>query len=206
MKKIFHADFESDGLLVDGQPSDHPDQPLPLSVACVLDDEDGNTLEEFSTLIKPTRPIPDDVTAINGITFEMADRDGVPMEEAIERVAKLMEQADIISAFNIHFDLRMFKIACARMEARGEELRCMMETKTGICTMQAAAKFLGAGRFIKLAAAHERILGDPLIDAHDADADMQASRRIFYELRSTGNIPEPKSLARKVYDKPLPPK
>lgn len=203
--KYLHWDYESDGLNVEGQPSDHPDQPLPLSVSCYLDDEDGGTIDVYQNLIKPTRPISAEITAINGITFEKADAEGVPLLEAMEAIAALVEKCDVIVGFNNFFDLKMYKIACARLGARGEEMRQLMETKSSVCTMAAAAKFLKAGRFIKLAAAHERLLGDPMSGtAHEADADVNASRRIFYHLRGLGELPEPKSLARKVYDKPPP--
>lgn len=204
--KYFHLDTETDGLNVEGQPSDHPDQPNMVSISISLDDEDGGMFEEYSTLIKPVRPISPELVAIHGITTERAEAEGVPLAEAMEMVASMLAQADIVSAFNAFFDVKMIKVGCAKLEARGEEIRQLLETKSSICTMAAAAKFLKAGRYIKLADAHERIIGDAITTAHDADADLAAHRRLFYQLRAVGALPEPKSLERRVYAKPPPPR
>ena len=201
--RVLHMDWETDGLNISGQPSDHPDQPGAVSISAVLDDDDGNTIDTFDTLIIPVRPIPPEVVAIHGITTEQAQTQGINVSDAIDRLAGMAQQADVLSAFNFFFDFKMAKIGCARSGAHGETIRRMLETKSSICTMDGARKHLGAGWFIKLGVAYEKLFGETHVRAHEAKADIEAHRRIFYRLKDLGALPEPKPIGRKTYtDKP----
>lgn len=198
-----HYDNETDGLNVSGQPSDHPDQPGIVSLSAVLDDIDGNTLDSFSTLIKPIRLIAPEAIAIHGITTERAEAEGIPHHEAMRMFEALAQRATILSAFNHFFDFKMLKIGCARMPEGGEQLRKFLESKSAICTMDSARKYLQAGRFIKLHVAHERLIGSTFEKAHESMADTQAHRRVFYHLKNLNALVEPKPLTAKVYSTPL---
>lgn len=197
-------DWETDGLNISGQPSDHPDQPGAVSLSAILEDHDGSIITTMDTLVIPVREIPPDVVAIHGITFEKASKEGKPIDEVMREFARLAEMADVLSAFNFFFDFKMAKIGCARMGEPGEAIRRMLETKQSVCTMDGARKHLGTGRFCKLTVAHERLLGEPHTRAHESMADAQASRRIRHELQRLGALPEPKSMARKTYATPAP--
>lgn len=201
-----HYDFETEGLNVEGQPSDHPDQPGPISLTAILDDPEGNTLEIYNTLIKPNKGVQPEAFAIHGISTERAEAEGVPVAEAIRIFATLAAGAKILSAFNHFFDFKMAKVGCARMGDEGERIRQLLETKTSICTMDSARKFLGAGRYIKLMVAHERLLGVKFDKAHESMADTQAHRQIFYHLKRLNGLHEPKPLTRKIYSSPPPPR
>lgn len=80
---------------------------------------DGRTVEEFSTLVNPGRPIPYSATRINGITDSMvADAPSLP--EALERFL-LFAGDDILVGHNIHtFDM-LFLRSGAR-KALGREI------------------------------------------------------------------------------------
>ena len=200
-----HIDTETDGLNVNGVPSDDPRQPNMISLTAVLDDADGNTLKTMNTLIKPARPILPELTAIHGITTERAEAEGITLFEAMNRFADIARQCDIMSAFNFFFDFKMVKIGCARMVNGGDDqLRRMFETKQSICTMDAARKHLKAGRFISLQDAHTRLFGAPFEGAHQSLADCHAHRRVFYHLRDVGALPAPKPMTRKEYATPAP--
>lgn len=217
-----HYDTETDGLNVQGVPSDDPRQPHLVSISTTLDDEDGNTLASYSTLIKPdgwkiderlemenpAKPGTMMKTAfsIHGITNERALAEGRDLDLAMNSVAELAERAGVLSAFNHFFDFKFLKISCAQMhdKSEGERIREMLETKSAICTMDSARKYLKAGRFIKLSVAHERLLEMPFTKGHESMEDTQAHRRVFYHLLSVGGLEEPKPLTRKIYDKPLP--
>lgn len=201
-----HYDTETDGLNIPGQPSDHPDQPGLVSISAILDDEDGKTLERFTTLVKPHRPISVEVTAIHGITTERAEAEGIPLADAMTQFVALAQLATTLVAFNNFFDFKMLKIGCARMQLGGNDtMRRFFESMSAICTMDAARKHLQAGRFIKLAVAHQRLFNEEFKNAHESMADTEASRRIFYRLKELGALPEAKAMTRKVYDTPPPP-
>lgn len=59
--------------------------------------------EEFHVMIRPTRPIPDEATRINGITYKDV-RDGLPEDKAVELFERFLEKDDILVAFNARFD------------------------------------------------------------------------------------------------------
>lgn len=201
-----HYDTETDGLNIPGQPSDHPDQPGLVSISAILDDKDGNELERFTTLVKPHRPISAEVTAIHGITTERAEKEGIPLAEAMNKFAALAKRATTLVAFNNFFDFKMLKIGCARMQPGGNDpMRCLFEAMTAICTMDGARKFLNAGRFIKLGVAHQQLFNEKFENAHQSMADTEASRRIFYHLKKLDALPEAKAMTRKVYGAPPPP-
>lgn len=217
-----HYDTETEGLNVQGVPSDDPRQPHLVSISAVLDDQHGNEIGKYSTLIKPDGWTIDErlevenpekpgtmiksAFSIHGITNARALAEGIDLDVAMREVAALTEKADILSAFNHFFDFKFLKISCAQMrdKAEGERIRVMLETKSAICTMDASRKELKAGRFIKLAVAHQQLLGETFDKGHESMADTQAHRRIFYHLKSMGVLGEPKPLTRKTYSTPPP--
>lgn len=203
---FLHYDTETDGLNISGQPSDHPDQPGTVSITAFLDDQEGNTIETLDTLIKPVRAITPEVVAIHGITTERAEKEGITQIEALRKFAALARRAEVLVAFNHFFDWKMVKIMCARAGDEGEAIRQMLETKSAVCTMDAARKHLKAGRFIKLGVAYQGIMGEEHSRPHESFADAAASRAIFYRLRGLEALPEQKPLTRKEYTTPPPPR
>lgn len=215
----FHYDTETDGLNVEGVPSNDPRQPHLVSITAILDDADGNELDRYFTYIKPVGWKIDErleienpkkpgtmmktAFAIHGITNQKATDEGVPLDEAMGPIVALAARAEILSAFNHFFDFKMLKISCAQMSNpdTGATIRAMLEAKSAICTMDSARKHLGAGRWIKLTDAHQRLLGSAFDGAHGSTADCEAHRRIFYHLEDLGALHEPKPTL-KVYDTP----
>ncbi|WP_109488548.1 exonuclease domain-containing protein [Occallatibacter savannae] len=70
---------------------------------------DGEVLE-FSTLVRPTNPIPPGITATTGITQEMVDGLGVSLLQAVEKLQAFLSDVPIIG-YRVGFDLRFLKCA-----------------------------------------------------------------------------------------------
>lgn len=212
---ILHIDTETTGLNLHGIPSDDVRQPHMVSLSCVLDDAAGKTQAILSTLIIPEGHVIDERMAgddggktafsIHGITNATAKRYGVPLHDVLADFGSMVRRADIISGFNIFFDFKMLKIGCARTGIHGEKLRELMESRTGLCTMETAAAHLIGKKRISLKNAYFEMFKEEIqTGLHGSFEDVMASRRIYWELVRRGHPMEPKSLARKEYDAPMP--
>jgi DNA polymerase-3 subunit epsilon len=73
---------------------------------------EGEAPREWSTLVKPPRPIPPEIAAMTGITNEMV-RDAPRFAEVAPRLAELLEGA-VLVAHNARFDYAFLKQAFAR--------------------------------------------------------------------------------------------
>lgn len=219
---VLHYDTETTGLPVNGQPSDHPDQPRIVSISAILDDETGRTRSVFSTIIKPEGWTIDEskqtdsgrptAFSIHGITNDVANRFGIPIAEAIKRFHQLIQPGTVISAFNHHFDFKLVKISCAQIDAMGgngagEALRTYFEEHVShICTMrEAAANLIGKQRISMKNAYFEMFKEEIQKGLHGSLDDAYSTRRIFHELKRRGHAMEPVALTRPVYDTPPPP-
>jgi DNA polymerase-3 subunit epsilon len=101
--KTLIFDFETTGV--------DPLTDTPVSVGFVeFDLASRSIIEESETyfLINPGRSIPPEATAIHGITTEQARKEGVPLNEAIERIHKSIVLYDgPITGMNVSYDLTM---------------------------------------------------------------------------------------------------
>ncbi len=146
---------------------------------------------------------------VHGITTERAEAEGMTLNEVMDAFAEMVAQADVISAFNFFFDMKLLKIGCARYKSpegtdRGEEIRQLIETKTSICTMENAADHLIGKKRISLKNAYFEFFKKENEKAHESLSDCLAHREIFYELKKRGALFEPKPLTRRVYNTPPP--
>ena len=112
---VFIFDVETSGKPDFKRPADHPDQPYICEVAALLMDGPGSVIGELNTLIKPDRWLIDPATeGIHGISVEMCEAKGRPIEEALVDLTRLMDQADVVAGFSVDFDLKMYRGACRR--------------------------------------------------------------------------------------------
>ncbi|MBN1615441.1 MAG: 3'-5' exonuclease [Deltaproteobacteria bacterium] len=62
------------------------------------------THDTFQTFIKPSKPIPKEITDITGITQEMVEREGEPPSEALQAFADFVGDLRLVS-YNADFDI-----------------------------------------------------------------------------------------------------
>lgn len=154
-----------------------------VQIAAILEDtETRRVLNQINLIVKPSKPIPQEVIDIHGITDELAARHGVRPEIADNMLALLAAQADRIVAHNIGFDVPMVKHAWTISGP-------IMETKKQYCTMRNCSdypeiphKHAGRSQFTKLADAYQYFFGEGFGDAHNAMADTLACQRLYYRL------------------------
>lgn len=183
--RILFLDSETTGLPLWKEPSDHPDQPHVVDLACDLFDDDV-LIDRYDTLIDPGVLITPELIAIHGITNEMVQADGVKNKVAVQRFLAMAERADLIVGHNVSFDIRMMNIA----SARGIGVKWKPETPT-FCTMRQSTDLCqipamkGSGwKWPKLTEAVKHFFGEDMPNAHRARPDCDASRRVYRHLLS----------------------
>lgn len=188
--RVLHVDFETTGLYLKGEPSEHPNQPHPCSVSAILDDEHGKMMGSFYSLIHvpPGTVWEPKAFEANGLTADLCNRYGAPLLDVMNQMHRYAKNADAFCAFSAYFDLKFVKIGCARIGAPGPLIRETFEGLERMCTMETSARYLkGEGqRFIKLVEAHRQIIGRDFEGAHNALHDNMAQRAIYHRLLEKG--------------------
>jgi DNA polymerase-3 subunit epsilon len=115
MKLALFYDTETTGLPLFKEPSEHPDQPHIVQLAaCLVDLDTSNTIASMDVIIKPDGwVIPDEVSAIHGITTAHALDVGIPEELAVDMLMALWNERTRIG-HNESFDARIVRIAQSR--------------------------------------------------------------------------------------------
>lgn len=83
---ILSYDTETTGIPDWKIPSDSPDQPHLVSLAAILvNAETREVVDSMDVIIKPDGwEIPQETIDIHGITMEIAEKEGIPEQEALE--------------------------------------------------------------------------------------------------------------------------
>jgi DNA polymerase III epsilon subunit-like protein len=160
-----------------------------VSLALICLGPDGVETSRFTTLVRPSRPIPAEATAVHGI----ADEDvasALPFSVLTERLVQLLDGA-VFVAHNARFDLGMLHHAFARegIVYRPGSVACTLE----------------AFRLLEPLADNHRLQsicdrrGVVLADAHDAMNDVCATAALLRVLLDEGLAPETVELDHAAY-------
>lgn len=200
MNLITPYDTETTGLPLFRNPSEDPRQPHLVDICILAFNDDGALVDSFEAMVRPDGwVIPAEVTAIHGITNEMAMDLGIPESEALDGFMAIHDRAGLRVAHNISFDDRIMRIALSRY--RGKEAADAFKTTLGYCTCQNSknlvqcpptAKMIaaGLGRQFKVptvAEALRHFTGEELVGGHRARPDTEACARFFW-IMNTPNL------------------
>ncbi len=159
-----------------------------VSIAWVLRDRES----VFSQRYAVSDPgIPDGATigaeSIHGISREVVDRFGTPVEGVMRAFMDDVRRADIIVAHNMDFDQRVVSAELFRM-GRPEDARELLNARR-LCTMKSTTGLVkirnknGSFKWPKLEELHSFLFGSPFDNAHHAMCDVDALVRCYYTLR-----------------------
>jgi len=196
--KILFFDTETSGFLKKDLSFDHPDQAWTVQIGAIL----GNQNEDFAkmnTIIKANgRSINPFAQEVHGISVERADAEGIEEHEAAEQFGLMLRQADLMVCHNLAFDIKYVRHLMERtIDKLSDEARSAFYLDLpGYCTMQdkAVVKFCGLKnkankpKWPKLIELHEILFKEPFDGAHDAFADISATKRCFFALLDLGII------------------
>jgi len=186
--KVLFFDTETTGFVRKTLPYNDPKQARVCQLAAMLCDDTGAELNRMNVIIKPAGwYIPDIVANIHGITTERAEREGIPVKEALTKFSEMSNVATIYVAHNFRFDNDMMNIEAFNEPSfvwRPTIEYCTMLTATPVCQIPATR---GSGyKWPKLQEIYGHLFGEAFDNAHDAFADMIAMKRVYFELKKRG--------------------
>lgn len=177
-------DTETTGL---SKNSDHV-----VQVAWILARNQDSLSEQISFIIQPDGySIPQQAAFIHGITTERARREGIPLLSALVDLSKAANQASVVVAHNLSFDLRMLESSYTRVGLSYPFSRhvqiCTMKSSTTWCAIPYHSGRSGL-KWPKLTELHMKLFGESFVGAHDALADVKACMRCYFKLVERGVI------------------
>ena len=187
-------DTETSGLFDFAKPADAEGQPRMAALGIILLHEDLSVSSEQLYFIKPDGwKMSVEAGAVNRLTDEILAETGVPVAEALNAYAKLVDEGFVIVAFNAQFDTKVLRgeMRRAGIDDRFERTPniCLMRALTDVCRIP--KKKGGGFKFPKLAeaCAHFKI-EQP--EAHGALTDARSAMRLLLAMKEAGiPIPEP---------------
>ncbi|MGZ9893064.1 3'-5' exonuclease [Bordetella bronchiseptica] len=200
MNLALFYDTETTGLPLFGEPSEDPRQPHIVQLAAALVDLDTrDTIASLDLVVRPDGwVIPDEVTAVHGITTEHAAAVGVPESLALSLFLELWAGRPRIGN-NEQFDARIIRIAQHRAGELEPDLdawkagktECTAKMATPIVKCPPTPKMIAAGRnHYKTANLGEAVLfftGKPLENAHSAMADVRGCMDVYFAIQDMRN-------------------
>ena len=166
--------------------TDTDNWPRCVQIAWQLHDEMGIVLEHNDFLIKPDNfNIPYDAERIHGISTELAEEQGISLDEGLQLFNEALEKTTFIVGQNLNFDLNIMGCEFHRL---GVENKLTSLPILDTCTEKTAFMCQipgGRGGKFKLPTLtelHTHLFGAGFGEAHNATADVEATTRCFLEL------------------------
>jgi DNA polymerase-3 subunit alpha len=176
---------------------DFDNWPRMVQLAWQLHAADGSLLEHHNLLIKPEGfTIPFNATKIHGISTAMAQEKGIELGHALAQFRQAIETCSYAVGHNIGFDLSV--IGCEYLRQGGdnplEQLKELDTMKQSVAYCALPGGVGGQFKYPTLGELHHKLFGQPIGDAHNAAADVEATGRCFFQLGMQGVIPPEKPL------------
>lgn len=152
-------------------------------IGLILADWQGIPRLKFKALIKPDGwTISEGAQKVHGITMEQCEKYGLPFRSVFSLYRRLAGMSKVIIAHNDEFDRGMMQIEEAYFNQGLEDDKKSNVDAPWFCTMRSNTHIAG-GKWPKLAATLKHYTGRDLGgDAHDALADVEACKDIFFEM------------------------
>lgn len=166
--------------------TDTDNWPRCIQIAWQLHDDMGRLLEHQDYLVQPEGfNIPYDAERIHGISTELAQEQGIPLAEVLEKFKEVLAKAKFVVGQNIGFDLNI--MGCELYRFGQENLLADMPVLDTCTEVTAELLKIPGGRGGKfklpnLTELHQYLFGVPFAEAHNATADVEATTRCFLEL------------------------
>ena len=192
-------DTETAGLPPKGKynvPVTNPDfWPRLVQLAWILTDKEGRVLNRKSKIIYPNGfSIPASATAVHHITTEHAMQVGEPLRDVLGEFMRDLSQAEKIVCHNVEFDQH---IVGAELYSMDMDYKALMN-RPSICTKFVSTNFCALPntnghsgyKWPSLPELYQILFGRDFENAHDALADITATKDCFFELKRRGIIRE----------------
>ena len=191
-------DTETSGFMAKRLSFDDPKQAWCVQIGAILSTE-TKIIKKLNVIIKANkREMNYHAQKIHGITIEYTEAKGILELIAAQRFAVLLKDQPIIVCHNYDFD---WPFVFQMMQRNLDELDDFSRSRFYIeyesfCTMKNpkvktfvdARNVKGHKKFPKLIELHQKLFNSDFENAHDAMADILATRKCYYELINQGVI------------------
>ena len=103
-------------------------------LAYIITDLDLNIIKESNFLIKGDYEIPEIITQLTGITKELTDEQGIPLDKALFNFYKDLRDCEFIVAHNLRFDVGMIKKEIQSL--KNKHIMGEFNSKIQLCSLQ----------------------------------------------------------------------
>lgn len=179
-------DTETTGLPIrdDAPLSDFENWPRAVQIAWQLHDDEGKLIEAKNHVIKPDGfDIPFNAAKVHGITTEVAEHYGIPLQEAMADFSEAVKKSKFLVGHNLAFDNNILGCEYLRLEQEnvleGRPVLDTGEETRNYCQLPGGKG--GGFKMPRLEELHEKLFGHKFAEAHNAAADVEATTRCFFE-------------------------
>lgn len=196
--KVLFFDTETSDFIKKSLPANDPEQAWTVQIGAILASQ-TEELGQMNVIIKANgRSMNYYAQEVHGITVERADLEGIEELEAAEQFGKLLRQAELVVCHNFVFDWNyVYQMMERNLDGLSDEARsafyldlpnhCTMKDKA-VVKMCGLKNKAGKLKWPKLIELHEHLFSEGFDGAHDAYADISATKRCFFELVNRGVI------------------
>lgn len=160
--------------------------PRLVQLAWQLHGPNGNLISQHNYIIKPAGfDIPFKAEQVHGISTQRAQKEGIPIMEAISIFLEDLKQTKLLVGHNIEFDINIIGAELIRLSIEPDEFIGVERLDTGLASIEYCQLQGGIGGKLKmprLGELHEKLFGKGFKDAHDAAYDVDATARSFFGL------------------------
>lgn len=169
--------------------SDSNNWPRLVQIGWIIADNEGHETKSCNYIIRPEGfTIPADAAKLHGISTEKALAEGVSLLGVLEEFANDMAKVQNIVGHNIEFDKN---IVAAELYRKGMPHQfnswksyCTMHSATNFCAIRGPYGF----KWPRLEELYKKLFGCMFDEAHNAFADIAATKKCFFEMRKRGII------------------
>jgi DNA polymerase III subunit epsilon len=191
IKYYLFLDTETTGLPKKGRFSvkDLDNWPRIVQVAWILSDSRGNIISNAGHIVKPNGfIIPDESIEIHGISNIKAITSGHSVYAVLKELLMVVNMADCIVAHNMEFDEKTVWSEFHRLKNQNP-----FRDKLRICTMEGSANFCKIKsnygyKWPTLGELYYKLFQTQFQEVHNAEYDIQATFKCFWELKRLGKI------------------
>lgn len=175
--------------------SDLQNWPRLVQLSWILCDLQGNEIEIGNDIIKPDGfIIPEVASKVHQITTIYAIETGADLSTVLNKFISASKQAKYLVGHNVSFDINVVGAELLRIKsdyniANKASIDTMLKS-INYCAISSGFAYGEKYKWPKLQELHKKLFGYEFVDAHDAMADVRATKKCFFELKRIGVITE----------------
>lgn len=160
-----------------------------VQLGYILEDDRKGVISKGNFVVRPEGfEIPEAASNVHGITTDVARSIGLECKKVVYAFLGQARIADVLVGHNVDYDTHVVGSELVRQWGKdyiqGMRTIDTMKSSVNYCQIPSARGY----KWPKLIELHNKLFGCDFEDAHDAFADISATRKCFWELKRLGII------------------